>query len=142
MSTTPQFAATVHNTSTILSTTAETNQGTPTQATSCYVAGANGSKVEEIVATVMTPSASLVTTTVASQVYIYLYNTATSAYFYFDTVAITAVTSNATTTAPYRSAPSRYPNLILNTGWDLYASVSTEPSNNGKIVVHMFGGDY
>ena len=141
MSTTPAFASTVHNTSTALSLTAETNQGTPAHATLCYTPGASGSKIEEIVVTAITPSASLISTTTSGLVYLYLYNTSTSAYFYFDSVTVSAVTSS-TTVAPYRSAPSRYPNLIINTGWALYASVTVEPSNNGQLVLHCFGGDY
>ena len=141
MGATPQFASTVHNTSTPLSTTAETNQGTPAHATLCFAAGANGSKIEEIVAAAITPSASLISTTNAGLIYIYLYNTSTSAYYYFDTVTISAVTSS-TTVAPFRSAPSRYPNLFLESGWEIYASVTVQPSNNGQIMLNIFGGDY
>lgn len=137
MSTQPAFAATVHNTSTSLTNTAETDLGTPTHATSCFVAASNGSKIEEIVANAA--STGVTPATSAGLIYLFLYDG--SNYHFFDTIAVSAVTAS-TTTPPYRSAPSRYPNLWLENGWSLYASVSVIATSPAYFQLHCFGGDY
>lgn len=130
------FASTPHNTSTTLSGTIETNLSVPTHATSCFSAGAAGSKIEEIV--VEAVATTLLPITIAGLVYLFLYDGTT--YHLFDTVPVTAVTASVTV-APFRSAPARYPNLSLESGWFLYGSISAAPTT-GLLQVHCFGGDY
>ena len=134
MATAPAYAATVHNASALIGT-AETNLQVPTQAISVFVAGASGSKVEEIV--VEASMTSLVASTVAGLVYVFVYDGST--YHLFDTIAVTVVTAS-TTVAPYRQSKV-YNNLVLKSGWTIYASQSIA-GNASILKIHCLGGDY
>ena len=134
MATTPAYAATPNNGSVVITGT-ETDIQVPTQAVLVLTAGSNGSKVEEI--DVSAIATTLIPTTVAGLVYIFLYNGST--YFLFDTYTVTAITASATASG-FRLSRG-YPNLILKTGWSIYASQSIA-GNAGKINVSAFGGDY
>jgi hypothetical protein len=135
MAASPAYAATVHNGSALL-TTAETNLEVPTQAVSVFVAGASGSKIEEIdaiaVATTLAPA------TVAGLIYLFLYDGTT--YHLRATMPITAVTASATV-APWTATPVVFNNLWLKSGWTLFASISAAPTT-GAIKIHAFGADY
>lgn len=111
MATQPNFTSTAHVGSIVLSSTAETSYTAPTHAVAVFVAGGSGSKVYEIdyVGT---------GTTLAGIVQLYLFDGA--AYHAFDSFVISAVTPS-TTQAPFRQAVP-YPNLILPSGWTLYAA--------------------
>lgn len=130
----PAYAATPHVASVILANT-ETNLAAPTAANSLFVAGTNGSKIEEVV--VESYFTTLVPTTVAGLVYLWLYNGST--YFTFDQLAVTAITASATA-AGFRLSKA-YNNLVLMSGWTLYAGQS-QSSNASHLIVHAFGGDY
>lgn len=135
MSSTPAYASTVNNGSALLAG-AETDLQAPAQTSVILTAGASGSKIEEIVVQA-SKSGSLIATTVAGLVYLFLYDGAT--YHLFDTVAVTAITAS-TTVAPFRSSKV-YNNLVLKTGWSLRASQSI--SGNASILkCEAFGGDY
>jgi hypothetical protein len=134
MAATPAYASTPHNGS-VLITSTETNTQAPTQAVVVFTAGASGSKIEEVV--VESSFTSLVASSVAGLVYLFLYDGST--YHLFDTVTVTAVTAS-TTVAPFR-ASRVYNNLVLLTGWSLRASQSIA-GNAGYLKVHALGGDY
>lgn len=133
MATDPSFAATINNGCALLGNV-ETNTQVPTTSSVIITAGATGTKIDEIV--VQASQTSLVATTVAGLVYLYLYDGAT--YHLFDTIAVTAITASATT-APFRLARS-YANLVLKTGWSLRASQS-QASNASILKCHAFGAD-
>lgn len=134
MATDPVFASTVNLGAALLGS-AETNLRVPTQSSAVCTGGASGTKIEEIV--VEASQTTLVATTIAGLVYLFLYDGST--YYLFDTVAITAITASATT-APFRLA-RQYPNLVLKTGWSLRASQSV--SGNASVLnVIAFGGDF
>lgn len=135
MATTPAYAATPHNGSALIGI-AETDLQIPTHAISVFVAGPNGSKIEEITVQASV-SGGLVATTVAGLVYLFLYDGST--YHLFDNLTIGAVTAS-TTTGPYRISKI-YNNLIIKTGWTLYASQSIA-GNASLLKIHAFGGDY
>ena len=137
MSNSPAFASTPHNTSTSLTNSAETDLGTPTHAVSCFTAGSNGSKIEEISVGVASTGVTPVSPT--GLVYLFLYDGTN--YHYYDTISTTS-TTGSTTVAPFKSAPSRYPNLVLENGWSLYASVSVIATSPAYFQLHVFGGDY
>lgn len=81
-------------------------------------------------------SGSLVATTVAGLVYIFLYDG--SNYHLFDTITVTAVTASAT--VPGFRQRNTYTNLVLKTGWSLRASQSIA-GNASILKIHAFGGD-
>lgn len=115
---------------------AETDLQVPTTTSTIITAGASGTKIEEIVVEA-SKSGSLVATTVAGLVYLFLHDGST--YHLFDTVAVTAITAS-TTTAPFRLART-YPNLWLKTGWSLRASQSIA-GNASILKVIGFGADF
>lgn len=117
MANNPAFASTPKAASALLGS-AETNLQVPTTASNIFNAGGSGSKIEEIV--VKATTTSLVATTVAGLVYIFLFDGTT--HHLFDDIPVTAVTPSATT-APFR-ANKVYTNLWLPSGWSLRASQS------------------
>lgn len=98
-------------------------------------AAATGTKIEEIV--VHATTTSLVATTVAGLVYVFLYDGST--YHLFDTITVSAVTASATA-VPFR-ASVRYVNLWMKTGWSLRASQSIA-GNASVLKIECFGADY
>lgn len=136
------FASTVNNGSQLLGT-AETNLQVPTTTSTVITAGANGTKIEEIVIDATTTG--LGATTVAGLVYVFLYDGST--YHLYDTVTVRAITGSATA-APYRSLPSDFAsgvsrpvNLFLKSGWSLRASQSIA-GNASVLKISAFGGDF
>lgn len=79
---------------------------------------------------------SLVASTVAGLVYVFLYDGTT--YHLFDTYVVTAITASATV-VPYRYSKT-YANLLLKSGWSLRASQS-HTTNASIIKCIGFGGD-
>ncbi len=134
MANTPSFASTVDNGAGLLGA-AETNLQVPTTTSTILTAGASGSKVEEIVAEAS--ATSLVATTVAGLVYIFLYDGST--YHLFDVLVVTAITASSTV-APFRASKT-YANLFLKNGWSLRASQSIV-GNASIIKCHALGGDF
>lgn len=134
MATAPAFAATPNQGVALLGS-AETNLQVPAQSSVVLTAGANGTKIEEIV--VQHSNTNLTTATVAGLVYLFLYDGST--YHLFDVLTISAVTPT-TTAQPFRLS-SRYTNLILKSGWSLRASQSIA-GNASLLKVHAFGGDF
>lgn len=130
----PTFASTVNNGAALLGA-AETNLQVPTTASVILTAGASGSKIEEIV--VEASATSLVSTTVAGLVYLYLYDGTT--YHLFDVVTVTAIT--ASSTVPGFRQRNIYANLFLKTGWSLRASQSIS-GNASVLKCHGFAGDF
>lgn len=134
MATDPQFAATVQLGAALLGA-AETNLQVPTTTSVIVTAGASGTKIEEIV--IQASQTTLVATTAAGLVYIFLYDGTT--YHLFDTGLVTAITASSTV-APFRLS-KLYNNLLLKTGWSLRASQSI--SGNASILkVVALGGDF
>lgn len=130
MATDPAFASTPHIASGLTPATADTSLTTPTNETTIFTAGSNGSKIEEI--TVVG-----VGTTVAGLVNIFLYDGST--YWLYDQFATTAVTVS-TTAASYR-VNRTYANLILKSGWSV--RVTTEVVGNQALhCVTVIGGDF
>src|SRR6202040_3317986 len=115
MATDPVFASTPVVGAALLGAN-ETNLQVPTTTSVIVTAGANGTKIEEIVAEAT--ATTLVATTAAGLVYLFLYDGAT--YHLFDVIGVLALVASATV-APFR-AFNRYPNLWLKTGWSLRAS--------------------
>ena len=134
MATSPAYAATVDSGAVLLGAV-ETSTQTPTTTSTVVSAGANGTKIEEIV--VEASQTSLVASTVAGLVYIFLYDGTT--YHLFDTITVTLITASATV-APFR-ASKVYNNLVLKNGWSLRMSQS-ESSNASILKAFAFGGDY
>ena len=133
MAASPGYAATINNGAAII-TTLETDLAVPTQAILILTAGSSGTKIEEIV--VEAVATTLVATTVAGLVYLFLYDGST--YHIYDTITVTAITASATT--PGFRASKTYNNLVIKSGWKLYASQS-ETSNDNALKVHAFGAD-
>ena len=134
MATDPAFAATINCGSQLLGS-AETDLQSPAQTSTVLTAGSSGTKIEEIVIEA-SKSASLVATTVAGLVYLFLYDGST--YHLFDTVTITAITASSTA-APFRTSKT-YTNLVIKSGWSLRASQSI--SGNASILKCLaFGAD-
>lgn len=131
----PAFASVVSLGAAILGS-AETSLTVPAQSSTVLTAGANGSKIEEIVIHAVTTS--LTPTTVAGLVYLFIHDGTT--FHLFDTIPITAVTANATTTPPFRSSRT-YTNLMLEPTWTLRASNSIA-GNANLLKVTALGGDY
>lgn len=113
---------------------AETNLQVPTTTSTVVTAGANGTKIEEIVIEATTTT--LTPTTVGGLVYIFLYDGST--YHLYDSIVITAITAS-TTTGPFR-VNRTYSNLVFKSGWSLRASQSVS-GNASLLKVHAFGGD-
>lgn len=134
MATDPSFAATPNN-GAVLITSTETNLQVPTQAVTVLTAGSSGTKIEEIV--VVATATSLVATTVAGLVYIFVYDGST--YHLFDIFRIDAITASSTASG-YRNSKS-YSNLVLKSGWSLRASQSIA-GNASLLKVEAFGGDF
>lgn len=130
----PQFASVVALGAATIGT-AETNLNVPAQASTVLTAGANGTKIEEIV--VHASTTTLTPTTVAGNVYVFLHD-GSNAYL-FDTLPITAVTASATV-APFRTSRT-YTNFWLKSGWTLRASQSIA-GNASLLKIEVFGGDY
>lgn len=131
----PQFASTVAVGAALLGT-AETDTLAPTQTSVVLTAGANGSKIEAIYVQAA-KTATLIATTVAGQVLLFLYDGTT--YRLFDTVLVTAVTASASV-SPFH-AERLYTNLVIPTGWSLRAS-QTIAGNNSILQVIAFGGSF
>lgn len=134
MATDPAFAATP-NTGAALLGNAETDLQAPTTTSVILTAGSSGTKVEEIVVQA-SKSGSLVATTVAGLVYLFLYDGST--YHLFDTITITAIT--ASSTVPGFRQRNVYTNLYLKSGWSLRASQSIA-GNASVLKVHAMGAD-
>ena len=134
MATNPGYAATPLHGAAVL-TALETDLQVPTQAVSVIGTQTNGAKIEEIVVEAI--ATTLIATTVAGLVYIWIYNGST--YFLYDVIPVTAVTASATG-AGFRLSKS-YNNLILESTESLYAGNSVA-GNDSKLVVHAFGGAY
>lgn len=131
----PAFASVVSLGAAILGN-AETSLTVPTTASTVLTAGASGAKVEEIVIHAVTTS--LTPTTVAGLVYIFIHDGTTA--HLFDTIPVTAVTANATTTPPFRTSRT-YTNLMLEATWTLRASNSIA-GNANLLKITAIGGDY
>lgn len=131
----PNFAATVQVGAAILGAV-ETSLTVPTTTSIIVTAGANGTKIEEIVIHAVTTS--LTPATAAGFVYVFLYDGST--YHIQDSIPITAVTATATTVAPFRTSRT-YPNLWIKSGWSLRCSQSNA-SNANLLKVTALGGDY
>lgn len=129
----PQFASTIKLGAALLGN-AETNLQVPTQASTVVSAGTSGSKIEEVVVTAT--ATSLLPTTVAGLVYLYIFDGAT--YHLYDTITVTAITAS-TTAAGFRQR-NTYPNLMLASGWSLRASQSVA-GNASVLKVSAFGAD-
>lgn len=130
MATEPAFASTPNNSSGIAPATLDTSLTAPTNVTTVFTAGANGSKVEEIDIVELG-------TTVAGVLNIFLYDGAT--YHLFDSFLIVAHTVN-TTTASLRTVKT-YPNLVLKSGWSIRIA-TTVAGNQSMHKVSVFGGDF
>jgi len=134
MAAAPAFAATINNGAQLLGN-AETNLQVPTTTSTLVTAGASGTKIEEIV--LSASATSLVATTVAGLVYIFLYDGST--YHLYDTIVVPANTASASL-APWRYSRA-YNTLFIKSGWSLRASQS-QASNASIIKAHATGGDY
>lgn len=134
MATDPSFTATILTGSALLGN-AETNLQVPTTTSTIVTAGASGSKIEEVV--VEATATSLVNTTVAGKVYLFLYDGTT--YNLWDEIVVTAITASATVQA-FR-ASVRYANLFLPNGWSLRASQSVS-GNASVLKVTAQGGSF
>lgn len=134
MATDPQFAATISLGAALLGA-AETSLTVPTTTSVIVTAGANGTKIEEVV--IHAATTSLAPITVAGLVYLFLFDGTT--YNIYDTIPIAAITASATA-APFRISRT-YTNLWIRSGWFLRASQSV--TNNANFLkVEAFGGDY
>src|SRR5438105_5492806 len=107
MATDPAFAATV-NVGSALASTVDTSLTAPTAIATVFTAGANGSKINEIVV-------QGVLTTSPGMVNLFLHDGST--YHLFDQVTVPTVTSSAT--APAFRWNKAYPNLFLKNAWTL-----------------------
>lgn len=130
----PAFAATVQLGAALLGA-AETNVQVPTTTSTILTAATLGTKIEEIV--VNATATSLVATTVAGLVYIFVYDGTT--YHLYDTVTVTAITASSTV-AGFRNVKT-YTNLVMKTGWSLRASQSIA-GNASILKLEAFGGDF
>jgi hypothetical protein len=90
-------------------------------------AGANGTRVDQIVAQMEATSA-------AAIIYVWIYDGTTA--FLFDEIPIAAITGSATVAGA--QATKNYSNLVIPSGYSIY--VSTTVTQN--TAVHGFGGDY
>lgn len=129
----PAFAATINLGSALLGA-AETNLQVPTTTSTIVTAGANGTKIEEVV--IHAASTALTPTTVAGLVYLFLYDGTN--YRLWDTLLVTAITAS-TTAAPFRTN-KLYTNLLMKSGWSFRASQSIA-GNANLLVCTAIGGD-
>ena len=130
MASTPAFAATVNVGDGLVPATADTSRTAPTHTTTVFTAGANGSKVEQIIY-------QGVGTTVAGGISVFRYDG--SNYWLIDEIEVTAVTPS-TTVAPYQLVKP-YSNFFLKSGDTL--RVTCQIAGNESLVnVHVAGGDY
>ncbi len=128
MAAAPAFAATPHN-GAVASVVDATKAGV--SAASVFVAGASGSKIEEITVKADGDPADCT-------VCLYLYDG--SAYWLWDEWDIGNPAAGSTTVAAYRETRT-YENLILKSGWTLRVT-HTVATTSGSIFVHAFGGDF
>jgi hypothetical protein len=128
--TTPIFPLTPHIGIATVSTANTARDGTGTVPT-IFTAGANGSKVEEIVVKATGDPADSVVT-------IFLYDGST--FYLFDEFDIGDPAAASTTVAGYREQRP-YRNLVLPTGWSIRAAI-TVALTSGVINVEVFGGDF
>lgn len=135
MAANPGYAANSPRTVSAVLTGTETDLAVPTAAVLVWTAPAAGSKIEEVDVNAYTTT--LVATTVAGLVYLFIYNGTT--YYLFDVIPISAITASATA-AGFRLAKG-YNNLVLETGQFLYAAQS-ESSNASKLNVSASGADF
>jgi hypothetical protein len=127
----PQFATTPRAGAALLGG-AETNLQVPTAASIVLTGVAAGTKIDEIV--VETTNTTLVATTAAGLVYVFLYDGAT--YHLFDVVTVTVNIASATA-AGFRDRRT-YTNLVLpNNNWSLRASQSIAANANVLKVVAL-----
>lgn len=94
-------------------------------------AGANGTRIEEVVLKATGQPA-------ASNVILFLHDGAN--YFIWDEIVLGTPAAGSTTVASYRESRS-YRNLVLPTGWSLRATI-TVALTTGVMVVEALGGDY
>lgn len=134
MSANPSFASTP-NIGVALLGNAETDLQVPTTTSVVLTAGTNGTKIEEIVVEA-SKAGSLVATTVAGLVYLFLYDG--SLYHLFDVITVTAQTGSATALTGRWS--NRYTNLWLKSGWSLRSSQSIS-GNASLLNCFAFGAD-
>jgi hypothetical protein len=134
MATAPAFASTPRAASALLGAV-ETDLQAPAQSVTVFTAGASGSKVEEIVVQA-SKSGTLIASTVAGLVYIFLHDGTT--YHLFDTITVSAVTASAT--VPGFRGSNRYANLFLPTGWSIRISQS-HATNANILKATVLGAD-
>lgn len=128
MATDPQFSATPVIGTALLGA-AETSLTSPTTTSTVRTAGANGTKIEEIVV-------QATATTVAGLVYVFLYDGTN--YRLHDTFTVTVVTAS-TSVAPFRLSKT-YVNLTLPATYSIRMSQSI--AGNANILVALaLGGD-
>lgn len=127
MATTPQFASTVRCATGILSTADTARSGTPTNPVTIFLAGASGSRIDEvdIVAT---------GTTTSGVVRLWIYNGTT--YFLLQEILVSAITPSVSTAV--FSAVYTFNNLMLPSGYSLRATTN----NSESFTVIAFGGDF
>lgn len=128
--TSPIFLLTPNNGIASVSTANTARDGTGTIAT-IFTAGANGSRVEEIVVKATGDPADSVVT-------VFLYDGST--YHLFDEFDIGDPAAASATVAGYREART-YRNLMLASGWSIRAAI-TVALTAGVMKVICHGGDY
>lgn len=135
MATDPQFAATPRL-GHCRPGSAETDLQVPTNASDLLVAGASGSKIEEVLVVAST-TGGLVSAVVNGLIYLFLHDGTTN--FLFDEIAVLATTPS-NTTAPYRTNRV-YINLVLPSGWKIRASQSIA-GNASLLDIFAHGADF
>lgn len=130
MASSPAFAATVNVGSGLVPGTADTSLTAPTNVTTIFTAGSNGSKIEEIIC-------QGVGTTVAGIVNVFRHDGST--YHLIDQFIINAITSS-TTAAAFRLTKT-YANLVLESGDTLRVTV-TVAGDVSLLKVTALGGDF
>lgn len=130
MATTPQFVATPNVGINDVSTANTNRDGTGTVET-IFTAGANGSRVEEIVVkSTNDPADSIVT--------IFLHDG--SAFWLFDEIDLGNPAAGSATVEAYRASRT-YENLVLPNGWTIRAAITAAPTA-GVVNVICLGGDF
>ncbi|MDR7492239.1 MAG: hypothetical protein QN122_12420 [Armatimonadota bacterium] len=130
MASAPQFAATPRVGVASVSVANTNRDGTGTIAT-VLTAGANGSKIEEVVIKATGDPADCT-------VVFYLHDGTTA--YAFDEWDIGNPAAPSATVASYREARC-YENLVLPNGWSLRASITAAPTS-GVVNVIALGGDF
>lgn len=128
MATTPQFGATPIVWSGLVPATLDTSMTAPTNATNLGSAGANGTKIDQIIA-------QATATTVLGIVNVFAHDGTT--YHVIDQFLVPIQTSS--TTAKAWQSIRNYSALVLPTGWSLRVS-NTIAGNQSIIKVTAFGG--